>query len=445
MFSTVRIRNFRSLRDSGPIELTNLNVLVGPNNSGKSSVLYALMLIKMTLEEKDRRMNLVTCTPELDLGSYYDIIRERDVNNHLRIDIAFDKNAIDMQEVLCDIKGREDDFKVYGQFNVEYAFTPSLNKIEVLTFTGKDKDGKNIFSIRKGTDDKYKIIGPGKRVTDRMAVSFNNFIPVLRGYGSRPSENIVREVIKWFLNTGEMADSLATVISNLKYIAPIRERIPRHGIIGTMSSSELGPSGQNLMRVLSTDEPIDGEDTTIINQLNNWLDKVFRILRNVKIENVDTEGTIKTLIADDRKGSKNVNLASMGCGISQLVPVILQTILMPDKGCLLVEQPEIHLHPSAQADLADLFIRNAKKNKQYIIETHSEHFVLRLRRRVAEGKIKADRVKIFYVEKVGGVTKIKHLSLKENGHFDKWPKGFFEEGYAEALAIAEASHKRKSS
>lgn len=444
MFSTVRIRNFRSIRDSGPIELTNLNVLVGPNNSGKSSILYALMLIKMTLEEKDRRMNLVTCTPGLDLGSYYDIIRERNENYHLRIDLVFDKNTIDMQEVLYGIKVRED-FKVYGQFNVEFAFTPSSNKIDVLTFTGKDKDGKNIFSIRKGANDNYKITGPGKRLTDRMAVDFNNFIPVLRSYGPRPNEKTRHEVMVWHWNTRAMANSLATIISNLRYIAPIRERISRYGIIGTMASSELGPSGQNLMRVLSTDAPIDREDTTIIKQLNNWLDKKFRILRNVQIKNVDSEGTIKTLIADDRKGSKNVNLASMGCGISQLVPIILQTILMPDKGCLLVEQPEIHLHPSAQADLGDLFIQNAKKNRQFIIETHSEHFVLRLRRRIAEGKIKADRVKIFYVEKVGGVTKIKPLSLKQNGHFEKWPKGFFEEGYAEALAIAEASHKRKSS
>ena len=88
MFDSVRIRNFRSIKDSGPLELSNLNVLVGPNNSGKSSVLYALMLLKMTLEETDRRMNLITCTSGLDLGSYFDIIRENNRDYHLKLNIS---------------------------------------------------------------------------------------------------------------------------------------------------------------------------------------------------------------------------------------------------------------------------------------------------------------------------------------------------------------------
>jgi predicted ATPase len=131
----------------------------------------------------------------------------------------------------------------------------------------------------------------------------------------------------------------------------------------------------------------------------------------------------------------------MGCGISQLVPVIVHTVLTPESGCLLVEQPEIHLHPSAQADLADLFIENAKFKRQFFVETHSEHFVLRLRRRIAEGRIKPERVKIFFVEKIGGITRVRSLNLKSDGHFVEWPKGFFEEGYKEALAIAEAGYK----
>jgi predicted ATPase len=105
---------------------------------------------------------------------------------------------------------------------------------------------------------------------------------------------------------------------------------------------------------------------------------------------------------------------------------------------LLVEQPEIHLHPAAQADLADLFIDALGQERQFIVETHSEHLVLRIRRRIAEGKLDPSRVRIFFVELRAGKTRVRQLALDDNGHFEKWPKGFFDEGYQEAMAIAEA-------
>ncbi|MFC2022387.1 DUF3696 domain-containing protein [Chloroflexota bacterium] len=89
--------------------------------------------------------------------------------------------------------------------------------------------------------------------------------------------------------------------------------------------------------------------------------------------------------------------------------------------------------------MADLFIENTKGDRQFVIETHSEHFILRLRRRIAEGKISPDKVGIFYVEKNRGATRIEKLNLQANGHFETWPAGFFEEGFAEALAIAAAN------
>jgi predicted ATPase len=107
-----------------------------------------------------------------------------------------------------------------------------------------------------------------------------------------------------------------------------------------------------------------------------------------------------------------------------------------------VEQPEIHLHPAAQTALADLFLEQMREGRQFIIETHSEHLVLRIRRRIAEGKVKPESVRIFFVEKIDGVTQVKELKLTESGHFSDWPKGFFEEGYEEAMALARASAKR---
>lgn len=441
MFKSIRIKNFRSIYDSGHIGLTDLNVLVGPNNCGKSSVLYALMLLKMTLTDKDERSVLVTCNPELDLGSYLDIIRSGNANLCLGIDFDLDKHVANKYSMF-ESKRSKEKAKYYTGCQVDFCYDLGSNKVTVKSFSARDLSGRYILSVKKNTGNDLQVKGIPKKLLNHAEIRFANFLPVVWPSGPRPKDELAQEVMRWHFNSRKSGMNLAIAFDDLKYIAPIRERIPRYGIMGTMPYSELGPSGQNLMRVLSTSEALERRQTSVLNQLNYWLGRKFKLLRNIQVNNVDTAGTIRTLVGDERKGMKHINLASMGFGISQLVPVIVHVVLLPESGCLLVEQPEIHLHPSAQADLADLFIENIKHNRQFIIETHSEHFILRLRRRIAEGHIKPEKVKILFVEKVRGLTRIKQPTLKSDGHFVEWPEGFFEEGYKEALAIAEASYKK---
>ncbi len=442
MFKSIRVKNFRSIRDSGEIKLSNLNVFVGPNNSGKSSVLYSIMLIKMTLEDKDENLSLVTCTPELDLGSYLDLIRGHKAERKLTLEFTLDKvETIPPLFVgIEDLKFKGLQREGYGKCKVEFCFDKSKNLIEVVSFDGRELSDQNVLGVNKAGGSQLRIKGPKRKLHPHMTVAFMHFIPFVVPFGPKPkSEKVATSVIEWTISSRFNAQKLARELAEVRYVAPIRERIPRYGIIGTVAYSELGPSGQNLMRVLSSSDMVSKEKDTVIQKLNYWLSRKFKLLKNVRILDIDEAGTVKTLVADDRQGERNINLASMGCGISQLVPVVVQTVLTSDSGCLLVEQPEIHLHPSAQADLADLFINNTKGNRQFIIETHSEHFVLRLRRRIAEGRIKPEKVGIFFVEKKGSLTNIQKLNLKPNGHFEEWPTGFFEEGFKEALAIAEAS------
>jgi len=437
MFESLRVRNFRSIRDSGEIKLSDLNVFVGPNNSGKSSILYALMMLKMTIESKSKDMALITSTPELDLGSYLDLIRDGNIDHKLMIEFKLNDSSVREPFTVTGEYGKEKHNR-YADLRVEFRFDKTRNKIEVVSFIGKDHLGNRVMSVKREDDGNLKISGLSRGLVEHMRVEFMNFVPRVVPSGPKPKFDIVTQVIRWSFAATIRAAELSEVFEKLKYVAPIRERIPRHGMVGTMVYSELSPSGQNLMRVLSSSDTISGRGKSAIDELNYWLGKKFRLLKNIKLVDIDKAGTVKTLIADDPRGSAKINLASMGCGISQLVPVVVQTVLLPESGCLLVEQPEIHLHPSAQAALADLFVENIRGKRQFIIETHSEHFVLRLRRRIAEGKIKPEKIGIFFVEKKRGLTKIQKLTLKPNGHFEEWPTGFFEEGFEEALAIAEA-------
>ena len=135
------------------------------------------------------------------------------------------------------------------------------------------------------------------------------------------------------------------------------------------------------------------------------------------------------LIDTRRKEPVNVALPDVGFGISQLLPFVVQS-LVSEKRIISIEQPEVHVHPKLQADLGDLLAEAIKKPRQnqFIVETHSEHLILRLQRLVREKKIKPDDVSVIYVSRGPEGAKSQRLRLDEEGDFiDEWPDGFFPE------------------
>jgi predicted ATPase len=165
---------------------------------------------------------------------------------------------------------------------------------------------------------------------------------------------------------------------------------------------------------------------------------------------------LESLLAEEayQNNKTYVAISDVGSGISQVLPVLINLALCrkdskdskgedKPKAILITEQPELHLHPKAQADLADLFIQSlfeddecTKLNGQmHVIETHSELLMLRIKKRVAEGILKPDDVAINYVwQDQEGSSHIKHIRLDHEGNFiDSWPHGFFEESFNETL------------
>ena len=121
-------------------------------------------------------------------------------------------------------------------------------------------------------------------------------------------------------------------------------------------------------------------------------------------------------------------LPDVGFGISQLLPFIVQS-LATERQIISIEQPEVHVHPKLQADLGDLLAEAIQKSKnQFIIETHSEHLILRLQRLVRNKQIKPEDVSVIYVSRGTEGAKAERLRIDEDGDFiDEWPNGFFPE------------------
>lgn len=135
------------------------------------------------------------------------------------------------------------------------------------------------------------------------------------------------------------------------------------------------------------------------------------------------------LIDTSRKTPVDVGLSDVGFGISQILPLVVQSLAASDQ-IISVEQPEVHIHPRLQADLGDLLIEAIKepRRNQFIVETHSEHLALRLQRRVREKILSPDQISIVYVSRGPNGATVQPLRLDEEGDFiDDFPGGFFPE------------------
>ena len=118
---------------------------------------------------------------------------------------------------------------------------------------------------------------------------------------------------------------------------------------------------------------------------------------------------------------------------------------VPEGSIVILEQPEIHLHPLVQSGLADVFIDAMKtRNIQIILESHSEHLLRRLQRRIAEGSLGQDDVALYFCDTAQGRSELSELVVDEFGNIKNWPKGFFGDDFAEMAAITKAAMKRKS-
>lgn len=164
-------------------------------------------------------------------------------------------------------------------------------------------------------------------------------------------------------------------------------------------------------------------------------DRIRQILKDVK------ESPVRTVLAlvDARSGT-TVAPCDIGVGVSQVVPVVVGAIGSGGR-TVVVEQPELHLHPAVQARMGDLFINGAlDTGNRFILESHSEHLMLRLLRRIRETSeddedypdylkaLKPDDVSVYYVQADAGSTQMVRLRVSEDGDFlDRWPHGFFDE------------------
>jgi hypothetical protein len=211
---------------------------------------------------------------------------------------------------------------------------------------------------------------------------------------------------------------------NINYVSPLRATPKRYYFLDSARThiSVDTFDGDSIAEILK-------DNTKLKKQVNEW----FRRF-DIEIEVDYLKDIIHSLLVN--QNSLKLDISDVGFGISQVLPVIMQGYLSHNDSITLVEQPEIHLHPKMQADLGDLFIdivlnknysaRKRIPKKNFIIETHSEYLLKRIRRRISEGRIPSEMVSLNLITPQSSTQGaiISELQISETGNFE-WPKDFY--------------------
>ncbi len=240
------------------------------------------------------------------------------------------------------------------------------------------------------------------------------------------------------------------------YLSSVREPVKRTTEVQELSL-RTGIRGENTLKAIIADlvwhTKKKGE--TIIDKINRYLEQIgMEFLYEPDIEIFSASGKVNFRLKVKENGI-SVDLVDTGFGYTQLLHVATFIItagwgVEEEKPVfMLIEEPSVHLHPKLSAGIMDIIIGESieriKKGLtfSYVIETHSEHVLIRLRRRIAEGRIEPENVRIYFFEKEKGICFARRIEIDERGELsDLFPADFFSQDYEDLQAIVETWRKK---
>ncbi|QKF76135.1 AAA family ATPase [Arcobacter defluvii] len=303
-----------------------------------------------------------------------------------------------------------------------YSFKLSKNKkdIKIVNFELKSEEDILFKYEKDSLKNKISSIYIEDNIAKLYASKFNKLVSLNQFQVFkilRTEDNFfIDTLIKIFQNISKQIHSSFSY-ENINYVDPLRAYPRRYYFLDEINNtSALNKiDGESMAKILKENAPLK-------RSVNKWIQK-FNLRVNIE-QLKDTIHNIKI-----NQNSLSLDITDVGFGISQILPIITQGFFAKNGSTTIIEQPEIHLHPKMQADLADLFIEmtNDKNKKKFLIETHSEYMLKRLRRRIAEGKISNDDVAIYSLsyDNDNSRAEIEKIGISESGAFN-WPKDFLD-------------------
>lgn len=458
MLTKLRIKNFKAWKDSGEIRLAPLTVLFGSNSAGKTSIPQLLLLLKQTAESPDRQraLHLGDIRSLVDVGTYDDTVHAHDVSKPIEFTLGWSLGeALEIHNPLTDRKYSGDGLDFSARLAADAKHQPRTVSFEyTLRSQGQSVVDLSIRESKAAKQQRRKPefdLSSSEYPLTRHAGRAWALPAPLRFYG------FPDEVAAYYQNAAFASDlvlELERMLKSIYYVGPLREYPKRLYLWSGEVPDHVGIKGERAVEAILAASNRNfnwkpKQKTKPLPQLVAERLKAMGLIHEFEIKPLGQHRKEYEVLVRSNSKLPQVKLTDVGFGVSQVLPVIVECLYVPRRSIVIFEQPEIHLHPRVQADLADLFVDairaregGSARDCQFIIESHSEHFLRRLQRRIAEEELSTRDAALYFIHTEGAQARIEELDVDLFGNIRNWPEDFFGDEMADLVARTEAQARR---
>ena len=448
MLKRLQLTNFKAWQEAD-LRFGKVTGFFGTNSAGKSSLLQLLLLLKQTKNATDRGLVLDFGGPSdlVNLGTYGDVVHRHDEETRISwlLDWSLPKMMRINQRVASPrpLELEANSLQTRCEVGLRrerpwpYALAYSFDQVDFLVESQVGSENK--FKLDTTASEFRFKRNPGRAWPLSHPIKTHLFPNEMRRFYQNAD----------FLRSFEL--EYERFMDSIYYLGPLREHPQReYGWAGS-SPGDVGLRGERTVDAILA-ATRDGQSRnlgykmrrkTFQEMIAYWLSKLG-LIYEFQIKEIARGTNLYRAEVKTTRSSPWTLLTDVGFGVSQVLPALVLLYYVPEGSTVLMEQPEIHLHPSVQSGLADVMLNVAEvRNVQIIVESHSEHLMRRLQRRVAEEEASSEDVKLYFVSSDGKRAEASDLYLNEWGEIENWPENFFGDEMGEIAAITKASLQRK--
>lgn len=470
MLSKIDLRNYRSYNDAS-IKLHPLTILCGGNSSGKTSIIKSILMMKQSFEATGNNYFLMN-GPYTNNGLFASVLRNHSASANSRIFISLSfvldtKNSLFKD--ICKSIGmskRQNHFSCF-EIRADFQFSenpkiPQVGEIEesTIALTSTYNEMADYYTS-KSIQSQIHMIKRG----DLYTIELDNFPTPMyagKGYPFEYENHILHNSVCYFRgmqlvslyseNLSKRSTSalpvlytifraISSELGKIEYIGPLRETPLRQyflqnidseiGVKGENTANYLGQYGESLIATFLPNQKVS-QKVKLNDAVAQWASFLGIEKVSVCTSRIPGANVTQIMIGDQ-------NIVDVGFGISQVLPILVEGLTMHQGNTLILEQPEIHLHPKMQMDIADFLLTLVKQGKNLIIETHSDHIINRIVRRAVEDSNLRKKVGLYFVQKDNnGDSQLERVLIDEDLGINEAPQGFFDQYASETEAILQA-------
>lgn len=386
-------------------QISPITILIGPNSSGKSSLIHSIATLGQTASIPNASSPLILDHEfsDVHLGRFIDVIHSKRYSDSIKLGLSIPEMTISVPQMGDGASA----VKYSSEVTVEFVYRSTLRTQEVFLETFELSTSQHKFSA-KYTKGQFAVVCNGRKATLRSMGPFT-FYP----------ETFEKDFLTTdFFILQQLFNSISKNLKSVRYLGPFRQSPQRFYANKNSKPEKVGPEGEYAISMLAS-EVISKQKRNHQTEISRWM-QILGLGNSIALKRQGTSDqfTVDIGLAD----TKQFPIPDLGYGISQIIPVLAQCSFAPHGSLLLFEQPEIHLHSSSAINLASIFVESINsKNLSIVCETHSKEFVFGLLRQIREGRIDADKVSIYKIRRENLQTEADKLDIDDEGEiYSNW-------------------------